>query len=204
MSDEQYLFISDVRTKKNIAHSASHKVKNYRGATRFPFEYLKGKERKLYMNNSEVTTTNVKTIIPYKEFKKLPKTQRSLNLQYIIPMFGYSTAILGTILGCNQSTAHKLVHELGIKEECDAIYKSLSETERAEARIRYNAFKEAQTENSETNLKVSSVSENKEETVSANIEEVVRVKIERDFYKEQYEMIVHKIVDGFLSKILTN
>jgi hypothetical protein len=82
MDEYEWEFMQDSMEKKRIARGAHHKAsrkRGFKGAMKTPIDNLKGKARKIYMN--EVTTSS---IISFAEFKELPLTQRAKVMAHLL------------------------------------------------------------------------------------------------------------------------
>lgn len=83
MNDEKYVFIQDVREKKNIARSAKH-VRTHNGAggsVKFPSDYLSNKERKAM--NGECKSYRLNEPLTWEDFGELPS---DLKRDYILAL----------------------------------------------------------------------------------------------------------------------
>ncbi len=80
MDEIERVFLEEVAEKKKAARGIHNKAtrKKLRGKVLTPVDFLKGRERKAYMGNSEVKISSIyDSIIPYDTFKSLPDEEKT-------------------------------------------------------------------------------------------------------------------------------
>ena len=114
MTDEKFVFISESKEKKNIAHSArnrrTHAGKG--GKVRFPSDYLSKKE--LQAMNSEVTAYKLNSMMTYKEFKAMPDDIKVTYIKLLRQKFNVPDMCLAKALGCSKGCFRLEVKRLGL------------------------------------------------------------------------------------------
>ena len=114
MDDAQYLFHSDSRAKKNIAHSAAHKTGKRGGRTcRFQSDYLTAKQKKEL--NGEVTTARCGRPMSYEEFKKLPDTIKTYYLTELIETYEARFVDIAKMFGKENANVYKTIKKYAPK-----------------------------------------------------------------------------------------
>ncbi len=129
------MFREEIREKKVIGHSASKKVRSNGRRVTFPFEMLKGKEKKEYCGNGAVKTyflsedelklyrgevetmatkqtTDGKLGITWAEIKKQPEKEQKKTLESLIRE--HRVADLAKKLGITDRTIHYRKKQLGM------------------------------------------------------------------------------------------
>ena len=111
MTDEKFVFVSDVREKKNVARSArnmrTHNGKG--GKVKFPSDYLSKKE--LVAMSGEVKSYKLNSPMTWREFKTMPDDLKvtyikALRTKYAVPdneiseMFGVDRQTVGRWFRC--------------------------------------------------------------------------------------------------------
>lgn len=114
MNDEKYVFINDVREKKNIARSSRNKRTHCGkgGAVKFPSDFLSKKERNAM--NGEVKYYRLNDPMKWDEFKKMPPDIKIAYVQQIRERFGVSDVKIAAMLGVEQTSFSGVVRRLGI------------------------------------------------------------------------------------------
>ena len=106
MTDEKFVFISESKEKKNIAHSArnrrTHTGKG--GKVRFPSDYLSKKE--LQSMNSEVTAYKLNSMMTWNEFKAMPDDIKVAYIKLIREKFNTTDKVLAEAFGVHRITLH--------------------------------------------------------------------------------------------------
>ena len=115
MRDEEFVFVSDVRDKKRIAHGAHNKRTHCGkgGAVKFPSDYLSRKELKAM--NGEVKHYNINSPMKWKEFKALPDDIKIMYIKAIRERFDAPDKEIAKMLGTHQQTFSTMVGQLGIR-----------------------------------------------------------------------------------------
>ena len=114
MTDEKYLFISDVKEKKDIARSSRNKRTHCGkgGTVRFPHDHLTKKE--LNNMNGEVKYYRLNEPMTWSEFKALPSDIKISYIKLIRERFGVSDSKIAEMLGVEQTSFSGMVRRLGI------------------------------------------------------------------------------------------
>ena len=104
MTDEKYIFITDVAEKKRIARGAFNKrTHNGKGGkVRFPSDYLSNKERNEM--NGEVREYRMNSPITYSEFKKYPDDLKKNYVKRLRDMFDVSDTDIAAMMGVKAKT----------------------------------------------------------------------------------------------------
>lgn len=104
MTDEKYIFITDVAEKKRTARGAFNKrTHNGKiGKVRFPSDYLSNKERNKM--NGEVREYRMNSPITYAEFKKYPDDLKKKYIQRLRDMFDVSDTDIAAMMGVKAKT----------------------------------------------------------------------------------------------------
>ena len=116
MTDEKFVFVTDVADKKNIARS-SHNRKTHAGkggAVKFPSDYLSKKE--LRAMNGEVKTYRMNDPLTWKEFKEMPDDIRVLYIKALRNKYNVANAQISEMMGVHKVTFANEIARLGIKE----------------------------------------------------------------------------------------
>lgn len=73
------LFNKEIVDKKRVGRGIYNRAsrRGYTGAVRTQVDYLKGKEKKLYMNNGEVKVSNM-----YKDINNVPQAKEIMEMEY--------------------------------------------------------------------------------------------------------------------------
>jgi hypothetical protein len=116
LTDEKFVFISESKEKKNIAHSArnrrTHAGKG--GKVRFPSDYLSKKE--LEQMNSEVTAYRLNEMMTWKEYKDMPDDIKITYINLIRKKFNAPSIRIAEAFGISKFTFLKEISRLGIGE----------------------------------------------------------------------------------------
>ena len=114
MKDETYLFISDVKEKKNIARGAryrrTHNGKG--GAVKLPSDYLTRKERNAM--NGECKTYRLNEPMTWKEFKQMPDDIKIKYVELIREKFGVCDNDFANMFGIGAKSVSLEFVKLGI------------------------------------------------------------------------------------------
>lgn len=114
MTDEKFLFISDVRDKAVTARS-SHNRRTHAGKSgscKLPSDYLTKKEREKM--NGETTTYRISEPMKWEEFKALPDDLKILHISWIREKFGAPNTAIAKMLGVHQTSLSMLLKKLGV------------------------------------------------------------------------------------------
>lgn len=113
MTNEEYLFYTDVNRKKSIARSSKYRRTHNgnRGAIKFPSDYLSKKE--LRKMNGDIKTYNLNAPMTYSEFKKMPEDLRRKYLERIIERFDAPRGDICKMLGCGRKAMANQFEKLG-------------------------------------------------------------------------------------------
>lgn len=114
MTDEKFVFISEGKEKKNIAHSArnrrTHAGKG--GKVRFLSDYLSKKE--LQSMNSEVTAYKLNSMMTWKEFKAMPDDIKVAYITIIREKYNPYDKDIAEAMGVHRITMHNEMKRLGL------------------------------------------------------------------------------------------
>ena len=114
MTNERYVFIQDVREKKNIARS-SHNRRTHcgkSGGVKLPSDYLSTKEKRAL--NGSVKTYQLSKPMKWFDFKYMPK---DLQIDYITELrdrYGASANVLAEMFGVSHQAVSSKMRDLGI------------------------------------------------------------------------------------------
>lgn len=113
MTDEQFMFVSDVSDKKRTARGIHNKrTHNGKGGhVKFPSDYLSRKEKNAM--NGEVKTYQMNKPISYAEFKKYPNDLKITYIQNLRKRFDVPDIEIARKMGCPKSTLGLLLKNLG-------------------------------------------------------------------------------------------
>lgn len=104
MKDEEYLFFTDARDKKNIARSARNQRTHTgkRGRVKLPSDYLTKKE--LNAMNGEVKSYRLNDPMTWKEFKSMPDDIKTTYIQLLRQKFNPYDASIAQMMGVHRVT----------------------------------------------------------------------------------------------------
>lgn len=114
MNDEKYVFISDVREKKNISRSSYNKKTHAGkgGRAMMPSDYLSRKERDAM--NGEVQAYRINEPMGWKEFKSMPDDIKVLYIKALRNKFNVPDKQIAEMFGKVQKTFVREIKRLGI------------------------------------------------------------------------------------------
>lgn len=114
MTDEKYVFVSEVRDKKRTATGAFHKRTHAGkgGAVKFPSDFMTQKERNAM--NGEVTTYRMNDPMTWAEFRKLPDDIKIMYIKSIREKFGVSDCQIFKMMGISQPQGQRKLQALGL------------------------------------------------------------------------------------------
>lgn len=127
MTDEKFVFVSDVSEKKRVARGAFNKRTHAgkRGAVKFPSDFLNKKE--LNAMNGEVKSYRLNDPMTYAEFKSMPDDIKVTYIKLLRERYNVSDTMISEMFGCSQKTVSNEFIRLGIsrgkgkgKTKCDA------------------------------------------------------------------------------------
>lgn len=114
MKDEEYLFLSECREKKNIARSArnmrTHNGKG--GRVRFPSDHKSKKELKAM--SGEVKSYRLNEPMGWEEFKAMPDDIKVTYMKILQKKFNVPFQHIGTMLGVSQKVISRETVRLGL------------------------------------------------------------------------------------------
>lgn len=115
MTDEKYVFISDVKEKKNIGRS-SHSKRTHAGKggrVRLPSDYLSQKERNAM--NGEVKSYRMNDPMTWAEFRSMPDDLKINYIKMIRSAYGVSDSFMAkNLFKAGQTSVSKMFRRLGI------------------------------------------------------------------------------------------
>lgn len=116
MTDEKYLFLQDVREKKNTGRSARNKRTHCGkgGSVKLPSDYLSKKE--LQKMNGDVISYKLNSPMSWDEFKAMPDDIRTMYIKNIRTQFGAPGTEIAKMMGCAQRTISSEIIRLGLGE----------------------------------------------------------------------------------------
>lgn len=115
MTEEEYLFVTDVADKKRTARGSynrrAHAGKG--GKIMLPSDYMSNKEIKKM--NGEVKTYNIKNPMRYAEFKALPDDLKKQYLTMLRDRYNAGNRAIGKMMGVTDHTISVIARELGVR-----------------------------------------------------------------------------------------
>jgi hypothetical protein len=114
MKDEEYLYKTDCREKKNIANSARNKRTHTGkgGRVRFPSDYLTKKEKEAM--NGEVKSYKLNAPMSYEEFKAMPKDIQEQYLKLLRKVYCAPWTEIEAMMGCGRCVLSRYMERNGI------------------------------------------------------------------------------------------
>lgn len=114
MKDETYLFIQDVREKKNVARSARSKRTHTgkRGGVKLPSDYMTEKEKK--QMNGECKSYRLNSPMKWAEFKSMPDDVKIIYIKAIREKFNAPDTYIAKMFDIAQTAVSKEIKRLGI------------------------------------------------------------------------------------------
>ena len=114
MTDEKYVFVTDVAEKKRTARGAFNKRTHNgkRGGVKFPSDYMTKKEKNKM--NGECKTYTMNAPITYTEFKTYPDDLKKQYVRKLRDMFDVPDAAIAEMMSVNHKTLRALLVKLGI------------------------------------------------------------------------------------------
>jgi hypothetical protein len=109
------LFNQDIRDKKRTASGTRSKtgLRGYVGTMRMPCDLMSSKEKRQYRKCGKVVRYNMyETIMPFDEFKQLPKEEQSTVLQKLRER--HKNKEIQRVWEVNSQTYYSLVNKLGL------------------------------------------------------------------------------------------
>ena len=114
MTDEKFVFVSDVRDKKRTARGSfnkrSHAGKG--GAVKFPSDYLTRKEKEAM--NGEVKSYRLNSPMDWKSFRAMPDDIKVLYIRGIRERYGATNTNIAEMLGIHKVNFAREVSRLGL------------------------------------------------------------------------------------------
>ena len=114
MTDEKFVFVSDVRDKKRTATGAHHKRTHAGkgGAVKFPSDFMTKKERDAM--NGEEKSYRLNDPMSWAKFCTMPDDIKVMYIKAIREKFGASDSKIFKMLGITQSHGSRKFKELGL------------------------------------------------------------------------------------------
>lgn len=115
MTDEKFVFVTDVAEKKRTARGAFNKRTHNgkRGGVKFPSDYLTKKERNKM--NGEVKSYKINQPITYKEFKSYPDDIKIEYIQNLRKKFDVPDTAISEMFGLSSHAIGNFCREHGIQ-----------------------------------------------------------------------------------------
>lgn len=120
MTEIEKMLQAENREKKQIGYGAQHRAsrqKGFKGGVKLPFESMKGKERKNYMQAVDISSENLRDPIPWKEFKEFPIEEQKRRVMFWGEVYGWSAGMIGVLLNVTPATGVVIVRKLGLMEK---------------------------------------------------------------------------------------
>jgi hypothetical protein len=114
MTDEKYVFVTDVKEKARTGRGARNKRTHAgkRGRVKFPSDYLTKKE--LNAMNGEAKAYRLNEPMNWEEFREMPDDLKVIYIQAIRDKYKVSDTRIANMMGVSQMTFSKTVRKLGI------------------------------------------------------------------------------------------
>lgn len=114
MTDEKFVFVSDLKEKKQVARSSFNKRTHTGkgGKVRFPSDYMSRKEKKAM--NGEVQVYALNSPMTWDEFKAMPDDIKTIYVKAIRNRFHVSDNKIFEMLGVHQATGQRWFAKLGL------------------------------------------------------------------------------------------
>ena len=114
MNDEKFVFVSDIREKKNIGRSARNKRTHNgkRGGVKLPSGYLSKKE--LIAMSGEVKSYRLNEPMTWEEFKGMPDDIKISYIKLLRSKFNPPETYIAKMLGTSPKPYNDEIHRLGI------------------------------------------------------------------------------------------
>lgn len=141
MSEIEKELLKEIKEKKVIAHSAAKRVSKTRKCT-MPYEMMSTKERRKYMEPSEVTTFKLQPM-SLKEYNAVAGDKKRELLMWYGEKYGWTPAGVAAALGCDYTTAQKKLSEFMLLPTFKARKKSTDRATAAEQMERRKALSES-------------------------------------------------------------
>lgn len=136
MTDEKFVFVTDVAEKKRTARGAFNKRTHNgkRGGVKFPSDYLtKGERNKM---NGEVKSYKINQPITYAEFKSYPTDIKIEYIQNLRKKFDLPDTAIGEMFGLSGHAIGNFCREHGVsagrRGKCKADYEGFEKWKRQE------------------------------------------------------------------------
>lgn len=115
MTDEKYVFMTEVADKKRTARGVHNKRTHTgkRGKLRFPSDNMTRKE--IEAMNGEVKTYNIKNPMKWHEFKTMPDDLKRAYLKRLRDLYNASNKAIGDMMGVSDNCIGKEARRLGIR-----------------------------------------------------------------------------------------
>lgn len=113
MTDERYVFVTDVREKKRVARGAFNKRTHAGGGSvKFPSDYLSGKELKEM--SGEARTYRLNSPMTWYEFRSMPEDLQILYITSIREKYQVCDSDIFRMMGVSQTSGHEKFKKLGL------------------------------------------------------------------------------------------
>ena len=100
MTDEKFVFVQDVKEKKQTARSAWNRNKGKYRTVRLPSDFMTRKEREAM--NGEVKSYRLNDPMTWEEFKAMPDDIMTSYIKLIRERFGASDTAIANMMGTTQ------------------------------------------------------------------------------------------------------
>lgn len=113
MTDEKYMFVSDVKDKKRVARGANAKVRGTGRRVNFPSDYMSEKERNAM--NSDVKSFDLGQPMKWAEFCAMPDDLRREYIVRLQNLYRAGDVAIGQMMGVSKTVVLKQRGVLGIE-----------------------------------------------------------------------------------------
>jgi hypothetical protein len=143
MNDYEKLFNDEIKEKKTIARGSKYRAsrkKGFKGSMKTAIDFLKGKEKKIYMGNGDVKLSNLFDNIKWEDFMNADKDKRRNILLYMHKKFKGNVQKQADYLGTKKRLVCDHRYALGItrKHTTDKVEKIKKINEKTENKLMEN------------------------------------------------------------------
>lgn len=114
MTDEKYVFVSEVADKKRTARGVhNRRTHTGKGGCKLPSENMTRKE--IEAMNGEVKTYNIKNPMKWHEFKAMPDDLKRAYLNRLRDLYNASNKAIGEMMGVSDNCIGNAARRLGVR-----------------------------------------------------------------------------------------